>query len=288
MADYDVITYTRPDNVVVNLSDPPYMLVSHDGFGIGELQHTTVSPPGSHGEYWYDTRMEAKVLSITFEYHGDDVFSRADSRRTIVRMFNPLLGPGVLRIDKVDGESLEIDCFLAESLPLPTDDQMGPGAYSATVRFKSHGVPAFRVPAINNLPVISGSTGGFTFPWSFPRMFAQSGYFNTMDINNEGDIAVPVVITLGGPLLNPIVRNETTGKSLETQGLNIGSQDVLLIDTDPAEYKFKVNGIDAWQYLTRAEFWDLIPGINRIVLDIGGTSGATDGTIEWYTRYLGM
>src|SRR4051812_7195242 len=103
MPEYDVITYMRPDGAVINLSDPPYMTFGYDGFGIGEFQSTTVAPPGVHGEWWYDTRMDAKVLSVDFGYFGDGVVERRGSRREIVRMFNPLLGPGTLRIDQADG-----------------------------------------------------------------------------------------------------------------------------------------------------------------------------------------
>lgn len=289
---YDVITYTRPDGVVINLSDAPYMIEGYDGFGIGEFQHTTVAPPGGHGEYWYDTRMEAKILTVMFAYHGEGVPERQDSRRAIVRLFNPLIGPGVLRLDQVNGVSLEIDCILAESLSLPSDDFLGVGGYRAVVRFKSHGIPAFRDPVINTLPMnAQPSTGNFTFPWSFPRVFAQSGFFNTSDINNIGDIETPVRITMTGPLIDPVFRNNTTGKALGFTGLTLVAGDGLVIDTDPANYVVQVNGIDAWQYLQseNTEFWDLAPGSNKVVFDVGGTNVvSTTGNISWYTRYLGQ
>lgn len=287
MPDYDVITYTRPDGQVINLSDPPYMVEAYDGFGIGEFDHTTVSPPGSHGEYWYDTRMAAKVLSITYVYIGDGVVERLNARRDVVRLFNPLMGPGVLRIAQANGITRDIDCILAESLPLPSEEFLGPGSYRTVVRFKSHGVPAFRDPTLNSIAVAGGTSSSTYFPWSFPRTFAQSGFFYRVQVTNVGDIDTPVRLTMRGPLNAPIFRNETTGKTVSLPSLVLGIGDVLLIDTDPTKYVVQVNGVDRWDLLSDTDFWDLVPGINTILFDIGGGTINTGGTLEWYTRELG-
>jgi hypothetical protein len=290
MPEYDVITYTRPDGAVINLSDPPYMTFGYDGFGIGEFQSTTVAPPGVHGEWWYDTRMDAKVLSVDFGYFGDGVVERQGSRREIVRMFNPLLGPGTLRIDQADGVSREIRCILSESLPLPSDEFLGAGGYRTVVRFKSDGIPALVDPTLQTLIVNSTpSTGNFLFPWSFPRVFAQSGFFQTVTVTNDGDIDTPVRIVMAGPIMDPVFRNATTDRILSMVGLSLFAGDNLVIDTNPDKYVVQVNGVDTWQYLNDAEFWDLAPGDNSVVFDIGGTNPAiTSGTISWYNRYLGQ
>lgn len=287
--EYDVITYTRPDGEVINLSDPPYMTYGYDGFGIGEFQSTTVAPPGQHGEWWYDTRMDAKVLSVDFGYFGDGVVERQDSRRAVVRAFNPLLGPGVLRLEQVNGSIREIDCILAESLPLPSDEFLGSGGYRTVVRFKSHGIPAFRDGVLNtqsmNAVVLPGN---FVFPWSFPRVFAQSGFFSARTITNGGDIETPVRIVMSGPMIDPKFINNTTGRIISMVGLSLSASDGLVIDTNPDGYTVQVNGVDTWQYLHDADFWDLVSGDNDVVFDVGGTAvGQTTASISWYNRFIG-
>jgi hypothetical protein len=288
--DYDIITYTRPDGEVINLSDPPYMTFGYDGFGIGEFESTTVSPPGVDGEWWYNTRMGAKVMSVDFGYFGQGVSERQDSRRTLVRLFNPLLGPGVLKLQQVNGLVREIDCILAESLPLPSDEFLGAGGYRTVVRFKSHGTPAFRDGVLQTAPVNSTSSPpSFTFPWTFPRVFAQSGFFSLVNVTNAGDINTPVRITLSGPMIDPKFINNTSGKTLSMVGLSLTSSDNLVIDTSPDKYVVQVNGVDAWQYLHDAEFWDLVPGENAILFDVGGTNViSTVGSVSWYNLYLGQ
>jgi hypothetical protein len=289
MPDYDVIKYKRPDGVEINLSEPPYLTLGYDGFGIGEFQSTTVSPPGAHGEYWYDTRMGAKVVTIQFAYIGDGVPERQGSRADVVDMFNPLLGPGTLRIDQVNGVSRELRCILAESLPLPSDDFQGVGYYETQVRFKSHGIPAFIDPTVNVFELDFNQTpGNFLFPWTFPRVFAQSGFGSSPIVTNVGSIETPVHIEIVGPALNPIFKNVTTDRQISLPGLTLLAGQVLVIDTDPENYVVQVDGADVWNYLDEVQMWGLVKGDNQLLFDIGGTSIATVGSVEWYTRYLGQ
>jgi hypothetical protein len=289
MPDYDVITYTRPDGLVINLSEPPYTTYEYDGFGIGEFEDTTISPPGIHGEYWVDTRMSAKILTVEFGFTGEGVPERQASRRQVVRMFNPTLGPGWLQIDQVNGVSRKIRCKLVESLPLPSAEFEGTGHYRTIARFKSHGIPAFIDPTPNVFTLDFNATpGNFLFPWSFPRVFAQSGFASSPIITNQGDIETPVRIELVGPLSNPVLRNETTNKVLSLVGFNLAAGQHLVIDTDPEGYVIQVDGTDAWNYVDQADMWDLAPGNNSLVFDIGSTTIDTAGTVEWYTRDLGQ
>ncbi len=286
---YDVICYKRPDNVVINLSSPPYQLHSYEGFGISEFQHTTVAPPQTHGEYWYDVRMDAKVLTVEFSYTGGGVPEEQSSRRAVVRAFNPLMGPGTLRIDQANGVSREIRCILAESLPLPKDDTEAPGHYRTVVRFKSHGIPAFIDPVIQTFTLnFNLNPGNFLFPWTFPRIFAQSGFASSPIIINDGDIETPVHIDLYGPFSNPVFKNTTSGKSLSLIGLNCIAGQHLVIDTDPERYVIQLDGTDVWQYVVDADMWGLVSGNNQLVFDIGSTTVVTAGTVQWYNRYLGQ
>lgn len=289
MPDYDVITYKRPDGTIINLADPPYQLMSYDGFGIGEFQHTMIAPPQTHGEFWYDTRMEAKILTVEYSYTGGGTPEEQASRREVVRMFNPLLGPGTLRIDQVNGISREITCILAESLTLPKSNEDAPGHYQTIVRFKSHGIPAFVDPTLNTFNLDFNSTpGNFTFPWSFPRVFAQSGFASSPTITNDGDIETPLRIEIVGPFSEPAFRNLTTDKSLSLVGLTALAGQHLIIDTHPDLYTVQLDGADMWHKVYDADMWGLVAGDNSLLFDIGGTTVATTGTIKWHSRYLGQ
>lgn len=288
VADYDVITYKRPDGVTVNLSAPPYMLTGYDGFGISEFEDTFVSPPGAHGAYWYDTRMSAKVVTINFVVHEVGVVERQSRDRDLIGAFNPLLGPGVLRIDKVNGVSRELTCKLAESFSMPEDNSLGVGTKEYTVRFKSHGIPALVDPTLQTVNPNSVGAAVVTFPWSFPRVWAQSGYYTSFVINNPGDISTPVTITLTGPFISPSFINNTTGQTISMPGLTVSAGVPLEIVTNIDTMSVKVGGVDAWSYIDKAEFWELAIGVNSITFDVGGTDLTTTSLMSWYNRYLGV
>lgn len=286
--DYDVLKFTNPNGVVIDFSNPPYQLNSHDGFGITDFTDTYVDPPGGHGSYWYDTRMDAKVVTVDFDMHEAGVVERQGRRRDIVALLNPLLGVGTLRLEQVNGVIREMKCKLAERFSMPTDQFKGAGGMQYVVRFKSHGVPALYDPTVVSYALSPSLSGNFTFPWSFPRVFAQSGIYSAPAINNAGDIDTPVHITLMGPMINPLFRNNTTGEQLSLTGLTLVAGQQLDIDTDPSNLVVQINGADAWQYVDSAQFWMLKPGTNNLTLDIGGSSVATTGTVTWYSRYLGQ
>lgn len=288
MADYDIITYTRPNDAFsINFSDPPYMLVNHDGLGVSEFQRTTVSPPGLHGSYHVDTRMDEKIVTVEFQIHAEGVVERQNARRDLIKLVNPLVGPGILRIDQVNDISYEMVSILAESMPLPTADQIGAGTAHCLVRFASHGVPGIRNPELNELPITQGTGGNFTFPWSFPFVLSQSGYFAREVVNNEGDMLSSVHIEMTGPLINPTFKNETTNETISFTGFTLLAGETMVVDTDPNNIVILKNGADATQYLYDAMFWSLAPGPNTILFDIGGTTVDTEGVMSWYTYYLG-
>lgn len=288
MADYDVLKFTNSRGTMVNFSDPPYMLDGHEGFGISEFTDTYVSPPGGHGAYWYDTRMDAKIVTVQFSLFEVGVIERENRRRDLVALLNPLLGPGILRLEQVNGVNRELRCMLSESLTMPTDGYKGSGGMSYTMRFKSDGIPAVYDPTIVTYPLSPSLSGNFTFPWSFPRSFAQSGVYSTPAVSNDGDIDTPIHVVLNGPLINPILRNNTTGEQLSLVGLTLVAGQQLVIDTDPRDLVVQINGVDAWQYINDAQFWMLAPGANSLLLDIGGTTVASTGAITWYSRYIGQ
>lgn len=285
---YDTLTFTNALGAAINFSDDPYQLNAHDGFGITDFDDTYVDPPGVHGSYWYDTRMSAKIITVDFDVHEVGVIERQGRRRDLVALLNPLLGIGTLRLEQINGVIREMKCKLAESFSMPTDNFKGAGGMQYIMRFKSHGIPALYDPTINTLALAPALSGNFTFPWSFPRSFAQSGIYSTPAINNVGDIDTPIHITLFGPLINPVFTNTTTGETLSLIGLTLVAGQQLDIDTDPQNLVVQVNGIDAWQYIDKAQFWMLAPGVNNVILDIGGTTSASTGNVTWYSRYLGQ
>jgi hypothetical protein len=81
------------------------------------------------------------------------------------------------------------------------------------------------------LPLGATVFSGFAFPLAFP--FSFGGVSTTTDgqfVYNVGNRPAPVVMTIAGPVTNPIIMNDTTS-SIMTFNITLSSLDTLTIDT---------------------------------------------------------
>lgn len=131
-------------------------------------------------------------------------------------------------------------------------------------------------------PTDTGS-GGLFFPLTFPLDFQASETSGLLEIVNAGTIETPPVITITGPVTNPIVDNESTGHSIYTQGLELASGNTLVINV--AERWAKLNGTTKRPDLIDASLTDwfsLEPGTNQLRLRGSGMSaGSTELSITY-------
>lgn len=71
-------------------------------------------------------------------------------------------------------------------------------------------------------------SGGMTFPATFPLSFGAAGGGGTVTATNAGNFQTPLAFTITGPVVNPIIDNQTTGQSL-LFNITLASTDTLVI-----------------------------------------------------------
>jgi len=138
---------------------------------------------------------------------------------------------------------------------------------------------------------IKSVNGGLSFPLLLPNSFSLISFYK--EIDNIGDVEVPVQIEYIGPALNPRITNETTGEYIQVN-MEIDEKEKLVIDTKegketvnlitPHEVKDVYNNIDL-----NSTFFKLIVGKNLIKYS-SDIEGAKDKvTINDYTnKYVGI
>lgn len=132
---------------------------------------------------------------------------------------------------------------------------------------------------------------GLRFPLSLSTHFSKVIFYK--EIDNIGDVEIPVQIEYIGPAVNPIVTNETTGEFIKVD-MEIGEKEKLVIDTregqetvtliTPHKTEDVYNKIDL-----NSTFFKLIVGKNliRYSSDIEGAKDKV--TIKGYTnKYVGV
>jgi len=149
--------------------------------------------------------------------------------------------------------------------------------------------PFFYDPTQHSESLSMPAKTGFSFPLSFPVSFAATEIDGYIYPNNVGDVVAWPVIRIVGPADDPVIVNDTTGKTIgitQSQDTN----DYIEIDMRAGTVVF----YDATAGTTTSiletlsaasEFWSLNKGVNTIHITASGASGGAI-TLSWYNRYV--
>jgi hypothetical protein len=275
--------------------ESPYQLLQHDGFAVGEFDHVTTRPIVGHGDYWTDLRFRERVVTLDVLLRASGLGGLQNLRSQLISALNPIRGGGTLALTQSNGLVRALDCVLAEPPPMATAQHIGGRALRTTLRLRSTGDPFFYDPAgslaIATVPI--GVVSNFIFPWSFPWTLGASGIGAGLELTNAGDVPTPLEIWVTGQAVTPKIRNTTTGEAIEfnrpAAPLTVANGSVLYVNTDPRRPVVQIDGVDAWIYLSRAELWQVQPGVNDVAVEVSGATTANSAAaLQFQNRYLGV
>jgi hypothetical protein len=126
-----------------------------------------------------------------------------------------------------------------------------------------------------NLPLGAFVFTGFAFPLGFP--FGFGGVSTTTDgqfVYNLGNRPAPVVMTVTGPVANPIILNDTTSSVMQFS-ITLGSTDTLTIDTQ--YHTVRLNGVTNRRSSMIVPGWFMLQ-VGANFIRFRGTSGT--GTLS--------
>lgn len=298
----EILTYFRPDTgagLLLN-DETNYRLLHHDGFGIGDMTHISSPVPELDGEYWIGAKFNTKVITLELAMYGPTIAGLQAKRAQLIDYLNPkLVDPrsgrfGRLRLQQTDGRQLQMDCVLSEAMSLPTSEYIGTGrAARLQLRFRSVGAPYLYDPNSASIEYALGGSGGFRVdPFRLPMRVSASEIFRQVTLVNAGHVESPVLIDVLGPATAIALTNTTLNRSVEFRNENaplvLSAGQHLVVNTDPFNLTVTLDGANAWNYLSRAEFWLLTVGDNDLIFDLGSANANTRVTVSYNTRYLGM
>ncbi len=96
---------------------------------------------------------------------------------------------------------------------------------------------------------------------------------SVLTVTNEGNYPTPLLLTVTGPTMNPIIRNVTTGKKIEfsrSGGVTLAADETLTINT--AAYTAVKTDVDGVETNVRgkisldSEWFDIVQGANELTL----------------------
>ena len=260
------------DGNVEQLGNTANRVVSrYSGLGMAPIETFLQKIPFEHQQKRLDTKFRPRVVQLLINDKRDTVAAQQSAANTLLARLNPDKGEGTLKIVLDDGTERRLDCMVIEGPTLSQENRLGSGALrSYLVRFEAED------------PLLYD-----------PTQKSESANFNgatavNISVTNNGHVGAYPVITIAGPVTNPVITLVSTGEVIDLD-YTIASGDTVTIDCDPEKKTCKLDdGTNLMGYVTKAStFFDLPRGSDtvQIVADAGSTGLCT---VKWYERYLGL
>lgn len=124
--------------------------------------------------------------------------------------------------------------------------------------------PRIYSSTLNSVNINQGTaiTSGFAFPLGFPFGFGATVSPEQATVNVNGNRPTPVIITISGPVTDPVIYHDTTGSTMDFQ-LTVNTGETLVIDT---YYRTaKLNGSLSRRAALQTPGWFFLqPGLNTL------------------------
>ncbi len=300
MAEFD--QYIGQDGTVFNFDDQvDKFLMTINGQGMPPIRHITQRGAEQHGETWLDYRLLPR--SIRLVYMGNQGYDRSDfwaTRSALLDGVRPNRGSGVgtLRKQLDDGTRRDIDVIIANG---PTLNQQGYPERGRlwvrdSVEFIAHD-PIFYDPTSVTVTASPSVNTELEFSVEFPIEFGL-GVINTTEVvAYSGTWFSLPVITLTGPMDNPVVSNDTLSKIIQLD-YSVADGEVVTIDLAyGAKTITNASGTDLIGTLTSSSdltSWRLecdpiaASGNNSVTFEAGGTGPNSQFDLTYYKKYIGI
>lgn len=144
--------------------------------------------------------------------------------------------------------------------------------------------------AVNVFAVAAGATVGRAYSLTFNRVYPASPVLGSASLVNAGNSDAYPVIRIYGPVTEPVLDNNTQGKSLAFVGLTLVAGEYLEVDTRAKT--ILLNGDSASSRYDKLSFpasqwWTLSPGTNLVRFHPATfTDGVTVAVVTWRDAYL--
>lgn len=216
--------------IETSLSDGSLCFVrDHEGLGMQPRHDITQRGPMEHGETYNDYRLDPRDIDLLIYLIGNNA-TRTAARRQVLGLFHPDY-LSTLRCDTPNGLR-DIDVQFKGNGSAPSTERWPNLEF---LRLKFSAKKPFYDPNGTTVPFAQVSGGGaFLVPTSVPTTFGGSTLNQTQVIDTTGDPAffrAEPIITITGPITDPIITNQLTGDKLDFSGTTIAGGSTYTIDT---------------------------------------------------------
>jgi hypothetical protein len=145
--------------------------------------------------------------------------------------------------------------------------------------------PKFYDNTVSSAAMVVSNALGRTYNRVYPLVYGGGSVATSTTVNNLGWATTYPVITITGPIINPIIGSTTQGNYITIQG-SYSNTDTIIVDL--GQRLVTVNGVSARNLVAGGSNWfSAQPGANQFYLTGTGTlAGTTAATVVWYNAYV--
>jgi hypothetical protein len=256
-------------------------------FGFPEVRTVVEAAPDADGTV--DTTALIGARTVTLRLWLDSV--PWATRQRLVRFLHPKLRPTLFfRLDE-DQPEMRVDLrgdLLSGNLPtlMQLADQR-----DVMVQWVA---PSGVLESADLYTVIATTGGagaevGRLYDLVYPRLYPASPVLGAATCTNAGTADAYPLIRIYGPCTDPVVTNDTAGRSLEFSGLTIDAGQFLEVDTRARTIRYNADPADS-RYsklvFPTSRWWTLAPGTNQVRFVPATGSGGASADIVFRDTYL--
>ncbi|NEU29931.1 phage tail family protein [bacterium LRH843] len=280
-------TNSRGESITFNSVGSSFGANNITGLGDVDADIQTQKAPYQHGSTPIDVVLESRPISFDAVIFGKGDTDISNKRKILSKVFNPILGEGVLEMRY--GDNVYMINAIAEHVP-----KFGTGFEN---RGRRHQVALidlicpdpFWEEIITTTVKLEDFVASFRFPFHLPAKFSARG--DTRIIVNEGHVDTSIVVEFRGEAINPVITNQTTGEFIKVNRA-IPSDHRLIIKTAPDDMTVEIIDPDnakqdAFSYIDlESTFFSLNVGENKLSFLTEG--GKPEVYIKYKNKFLGV
>lgn len=286
MAEKIIYTNTRGQSIELT-NRRPFLLESVEGKGDVEANLQMQSAPYQEGSTFIDSLMVTRSVSLQGAILAESRDDLLRKRQHLASIFNPKLGPGRL-IYENGNTKREIGCVPEHVPNFPVGSGNKGLTYQRTLINLLCPSPFWEDVVEENYK-LEDFVGSFKFPFHLPTRFSTRG--DSKVLINYGDVPTPITVEFRGPVINPVITNQTTGEFIRINR-EIPTGYKLILDTAFGSKRVDIIAPDGtttngFHYIDLAStFFDLDIGDNQIGFVAAG--GSPEVYVKYKQRYLSV
>ena len=268
------------------INDPAGAVLVHDaieGLTLADLRRSTGLNMGTNGGWHTLPKYGTRNIGIPITIASNDANQVTTARMNLMAALLANNGDVTLRLIKTTGEAYLIYCYV-RSADIPYGPNPLYSRFSLELVADDPVIYDDTSGAINTAPLTKSTSGGFVYPFTYPKIYAPGN--RGVTVTNNGSITVYPTITLTGSGNTPVIVNNTTGEAM-TLNVITSAADTIKIENRPDGRSVLLNGSN--KYDKRSGSWiSLAPGDNALELTTSTSDDSISGTVSWRGGFMSI